>query len=107
MRRNKEIPGDTIASQRAFDKEMVGRGVLLGRLEGYVDAYAEDEVFIQGITIRVPQDIGTDVLVVVRAVAAGESVVAYHAAPTLGEAIVGMGRRMQNKSLRWKEDKYA
>lgn len=107
MQRGKEVPGNTLASQLAFDKAMVTNGIKLGRIEQYITTYAEDEIYIQGMSIRVPQDIGEDYFVVVRASTVDGSKVAFHNAAEFGDLIIGLANRMQNKSLKWKDDKYA
>lgn len=106
MKKSKEISGNTLAAQYAFDKEMIARGVLLGRVDSYLDKYAEDDILVMGFSIRVPQDIGDEYLLTIRAIVADEAKVAFHAAATFEELIVGLSKRLQNRSLRWKDDRY-
>lgn len=107
MSRRKDVPGNAIASQLAFDKQMVARGIALGRVDTYLDAYAEDDIFVLGMSIRIPQDVGEDYLVTVRASTTEGAVVAFHSAASFDEVIVGLSNRLQNKSLRWKDDQYS
>ena len=107
MPRNTETPGNTLASQRSYEQAMLKVGQLIHRLDAYIDAYAEDEVFVRGLTVRVPQEIGEDVFITVRADVAGKPMVAFHGGATFAESLTGLINRFQNRSLRWKDDQYA
>lgn len=107
MKRGKDNPGNTLSSQRSFDLAMIANGVLLSRAESYIAAYAEEDTFVQSVTLKIPQDVGQDTFVIIRAMVGGKPMVAFHGAPEFGDAIIGLTKRMQNRSLRWKEDMYA
>lgn len=107
MPRITDTPGNTLASQRSYEQSMVKVGQAVNRLDAYIDAYAEEDVFVSSMSIRVPQDIGDDVFITVRARVNDEAVVAFHGGATFAEALTGLINRFQNRSLRWKEDQYA
>lgn len=107
MARKQKDDGNTLASQRSYEQAMLKSGQLLGRIDSYIDKYAEEDVFVTGMSIRIPQDVGEDVFITVRAQSPDGPVVAFHGASSFAEALLGLGNRLQNRSLRWKADQYA
>lgn len=104
---SKDIPGNAMMSQMAYQKEMVRLGQHLVRFEGMVEQLFEEDIEIQGMSIRVPQEEGQDYLVTVRAFEEGKKVVAFNSGATFAEVLRGTLARLQNRSLRWKADSYA
>jgi len=103
----KEVPGDAWGSQLNYQKALVRLAEKLIRFERLVDLRAEEEFFVMGMSIRIPQEEGEDYLITLRANAPTGQVVAFHAAASLREALEGLINRMSNKSLMWKADQYA
>jgi hypothetical protein len=99
--------GSAYLRQRAFDLECIKLGLKVRDYDHQIERMFEDDILVQGLSIRHPQDEGEDYLVTVRMIRAGEWFVAFHAAGSFHELLEGLVNRMRNKSLKWKEDKYA
>ena len=99
--------GSARGRQHAFDMECMRLGLKLRGYEQVLDRMFDKEVVITGMSIRHPQEEGEDSLVILKAVVSGESMVAFHAASSLHEVLEGLMNRLQNASLKWKEDQYA
>lgn len=79
---------------------------LIGADRNFEKRY-EEGTHVVGLTVKLPREIGDDFLIVVRAQKEEARVVAFHGAPTFAEAVVGMLTRLQQDTLKWKEDEYA
>jgi hypothetical protein len=65
------------------------------------------EVDLTSMTIRGPIEPGQEILMVLKGFDhAGAPVVAFHSAYSLGECLQGLAGRINNGTLRWKEDEY-
>lgn len=82
-------------------------GTSVGRVDGALGRYADDDVFLRTVTIRAPEEGQGDYFVVSRWWVGGEQKVAFHSAGTFWEAVKGLADRMQNGSLTFKDDQYA
>jgi uncharacterized protein YhdP len=78
---------------------------LLGADAVFERSFTRGDVVVS-LSIRVPEMDGDDWLVTVRAYQDAKRVVGFHAAPTFGEAVTGTLNRLQNGSMKWKDDKF-
>ncbi len=86
--------------------EMIGRRVQ--RLGDFFTEGAVASVELRGLSVRPPTEDNAEFLLVIRAYDdAGAPVVGFHSGLSLGEALAGLYERLDNASLRWKEDEYA
>lgn len=102
-----EVPGSAIGSQLAYQKALIRFAEKINLYEASLEHLFEDDINVTSLSIRHPLDEGEDYLITIRAIAAGEKVVAFHDGASLFEALEGLVNRLRNKSLRWKADKYA
>jgi len=104
---NTDIPGNSMGSHAAYLRQMVRVAETLQDFERVSDGLWEEDVYISGISVRFPTDDRPEYLVVVRVDGAGGRLVGFHDAPTFLEALVGVVNRLKNRSMQFKEDKYA
>ena len=106
-RKNLDVPGNAMASAAAAGEIMLRAGQAMFRMDALLERYDDEDVFIGGLSLRAPGMDQSDWFVVVRAETPEGKVVAFHSAPTFLEAIQGVVARLDNRSLKWKEDQYA
>jgi len=80
----------------------VGENLLV--FEARVAQLDEEGVGMVSFTVRMPTHDKPDVLVVLRGVTDAGSVVGFHGAATVWEALNGALERVYNRSMKWKED---
>lgn len=102
-----EVPGDAVASAAAFERQLVRYGKALYDFERAVWKYEEDDIYIDSIRFRSPAGPDGEVLAIVKAYAGNAPVIAFHSGTPFAECVFGTITRMTNKSLKWREDKYA
>lgn len=101
-----ELPGDARGSQLNYERALVRQAEALHEWERLASRDYEDDQIYVGLSIRIPHNEGEDYLLTLRCFRAGEKFVAFHAAPTMVEALVGMVNRVRNKSMRWRDDQF-
>lgn len=77
----------------------------LDKLDRLLQRLDEEDLIIVGIRFRPPNGENTSWLAIITADGAEGSTVAFHDAPTYRECFVGMVNRLENRSLKWKENK--
>lgn len=102
-----DAPGNAIGSAQAMQQVMSRIGVALTRFEVVRENADERGVYLLGLSARLPNLPGEEVLIVLRGQTDVGAVVAFHSASTFAEAISGAITRLDNGSLKWKEDTYA
>lgn len=103
---SKEVPGNAIMSQMAYQQELINQAQQLIRFEGMIERLDSNDVEVQGLSIRLPRTEGEDYLITVRGVVSGQRSVCFHAGITLAAALRGALARMENNTVRWKDDGY-
>ncbi len=103
---NTDIPGNSVGSHAAYVRQLVSQAETLLGFERTLEQMFEDEMYVRGISIRFPEDDRPEYLAVVRVDGADGKQVAFHSAPTIMELIVGVAKRMSNKSMKYREDEY-
>jgi hypothetical protein len=80
-------------------------GEALAHLGAEMQGYRQWQVHVTGLSVRGPKAQGDEFLVTVRAVdAEGKKWVGFNSAMELHDAITGAIVRVQNDTMRWKED---
>lgn len=98
---------DTRVARAVFERECIRLAVNIRSYDTLMASLFEDDIIVTGTTIRHPLEEKEDYLITVRAIIAGEHFVAFHGAPTYHEATEGLINRLRNRTMKWKEDKYA
>jgi len=89
----------------AFAKQLEGLSVRAVKLDAWLERLDGQGVWITHINFRAPTDVEGSWLVVIRARGSDGKVVAFHDGPTFWEALNGTLARIENGTLRFKEDK--
>jgi hypothetical protein len=103
----KDVNGNSIASHEAYQRLLVRQAETLMNFEKVVQSFWNEEVEIVSLRIILPVGEGEEYRVVLKARSKGEAFVAFHNGATFSEALVGLVNRLQNRSLKFKEDQYA
>ena len=106
-RRNQDMPGNAMESQAQYQRQMVRLAEQLVRAERTFDNLFDEDVVVLRMTIRLPQYEGQEYMVIVGARSPEGRVVTFHSSETFAEAVRGALARLENRSNKWREDKYA
>lgn len=103
----KDVPGNAMESARLYAQTCIRQAEVLLRMEKHIEHLFESGCDIYRITVRTPTIDRASYMAVVAARIDGVAMVAFHDAPTFMECIVGVAERIENRTLKFKEDKYA
>lgn len=106
MARSKDLPGDTLQSQSAFDREVHKVGMRVLNIDRFIDKGVDDKIVVRAIKFRAGNVPGAEWLVVITAYSPGGPIVAFHSGDGFRETLVGLASRLSNGSLKWKDDQY-
>ena len=104
--KSRDVPGNSIASTLAYERTMVRLAQQLVRFEPLLERMFDEDIVIFGLSVRVPNEVGQDYLLTVRAQVDGKKVVGFNTANTLSEVVRSAVARLENRSMRWKGDQY-
>lgn len=104
--KNNEVPGDARFSQALFDREVHRCGMAVYKLQRRIETLRDDEIYVKAIRIKFSEYEGGEVMAVVTANMQSGPFVAFHGGGSLKEVLAGLSARMENGSLKWKEDQY-
>lgn len=102
----RDVPGNARESALQVQRFLMKQSETLVSMERIADRYYEAEMNLTSIRIRFPRSEGDGYLGVVSAEGPAGKVVAFHDATEFLETLVGLIRRLDNGSVKWKEDKY-
>jgi len=92
---------------READKLFQDWGWAMYKFEELCSRYAIEDVWIRGFSVSLFREESNEHLVTLRATTPTGKVVAFHGAATLAEALVGLVNRLDNRSLKWREDTWS
>jgi hypothetical protein len=92
---------------RALDKLVAGMAASFVGWETAIERQSAEGLDLYSLSVTTPAKGRANYLVVLRAWQDGQSLVAFHDAETIYEALKGAADRFINKSLVWKVDQYA
>lgn len=106
--RNKggEQPGNAIAAQAAFDRQVVEYGALALRFERALENNDENGVWIRQIKFVLPDGDKPETMGIVTGRSDEGAVVSFVVGATFAECLLQTLRRIENRSLKWRDDKY-
>jgi hypothetical protein len=99
--------GSSWEAQRAWDKTVLDAGMGVFRWERLMGLGALEGTTIESVRIRTPRTEGGEFLIVVKASVEGKRAVGFHSSTSLPEALSGAANRVLNRTLRWREDRWA
>jgi len=103
----KELPGDARGSALAYQQQMVRLAQQFVRFEQIIERMFDENEEVYGMSIRVPTERGAEYLVTIRVRIDHTYKVGFSSASSFFEAVRGALARLENKSMRWKDDEYA
>ena len=106
-RNGRGVDGNSLASQAALDRAVADAGVGLFRVEHLFDGLWDDGCVIKSVRISCPGSGRGDYLAVVTADVQGVPSVGFNSADTFRECLLGLFNRLENRTLKWKEDQYS
>lgn len=106
MSNREQHAGNALASQAAFTKEMVRVAAVLHRLDGIAQDNYEEGRLITGIRLSFPTPMRDGYLAVMTSEVDGERFVAFNNDPSPVTALIGIILKLENKSIKWKEDQW-
>lgn len=107
MSKSTDVPGDAMQSALNYQRMVLKLGNKLIDLEVAVSKLHEDGVTVKMIKLKASPNPNGDWLAIVTASTENGEVVAFHSSDDLSSTITGVGAKLRNGSLKWKEDEYA
>lgn len=101
-----DTAGNAMASALAVQREMLRVAEMLYRSEHILDVSFEHEIVVTAFRVTTPANGRDGYMGVVSALVDGAPCVAFHGAESLHEAFIGCLQRLENRSLKWKEDQW-
>jgi len=103
----KDIPGNAYGSGLEFQRRAIRSHTVLMGFDALLGRMFDEGIAFRGMSIRPPRQSGGDWFITVRVTINGEPQVGFHAAPYFNELVVGVCERMNNRTMKWKDDAYA
>jgi len=105
-KKNEQYNGNTLAAQAAFDREMVRVAAVLHRLDGIADDTYREERLLTRLSLSFPSLSREGYLAMVTSETPEGKWIAFNADPSPVTALVGLILRIENKTVKWKEDQW-
>lgn len=105
--RGRDIPGNSVASAQAFNKELMRTGEALLRFETLADNLANNMFVVTELRVQCPCEKRSDYLVVVKGFGEEGHLVGFCSGDTLHEALRNVVGRLQSGTLKFRKDEYA
>lgn len=106
MKKQLDVPGNARESALAVQRVLLRLAEQLVRADRTFERLAEEELEVVGMSVKLPEYAGGDYLVTVRAFKGGVAVVAFHGSDQFADVVRGAIARLENGSMRWRDDNY-
>lgn len=103
----KDVPGNAVASAEAVTREYVRFAEEVYRADKLIERLDEADVWVHDLRFKAPDSEHGEWFVIVRATVSQKRCVGFHAGVSFQEALRGTLARLQNGSMKWKDDQYA
>ena len=107
MTKRTEVPGNAMESHVRFQELLLRDAETFHSMEKTADALFEQGVEIVSIRVRFPVGEGGGYLGVVKAVGPDGAKIGFHDGTTFVEVVLGIIRRLQQNSMKWRDDEHA
>ncbi len=107
MSKKRGVPGNSRAEALEFQQQLIDAGTALLSFNRVLERYEDEEVWISSVRVRVPELDGQEFLAIVTARSADGAVVSFTSGATFYEALRLCIARLDNRSVKWQEDRYA
>jgi hypothetical protein len=102
-----EIPGNTLASQALFDRQMIKIGVSVLTLQEQFIRLSDEGIEVKALRLAYRSGVSGELLGVLTASTESSELVAFQSGTDLAVVLTVLQSRLANGSLKWKEDEYA
>ena len=102
-----EVPGNVLATAASVERVMMKTARSLYMTDQRVSDDLPNRVNLRQLRIKAPAQIGGEWFAVVTAYLEDAPVVAFHSGSSFVSTIEGVCNRINNGSLKWKDDEYA
>lgn len=102
-----EVDGNSVQSTLNYQNACLKAAEQILRFETVMETIKAEGGRLKGMSIKLPLNRDGEVLIVIRAAFGEEDFVAFSSGITLFETLRVTVARIQNKSIKWKEDQYA
>lgn len=102
-----EVPGNVMATGAAVQKEMLKVARELYRFDDRQERLHEQGDVITSVRFRAPEMPGGEWLAVINLITSDGAFVGFHSDVSFVAAVRGVCSRVNNGSIKWKEDQYA
>jgi len=92
------------ASRRAAARMMTKLGLKLEQLDRWIEDPPDGETFITELRFKMGGGWDGGILAIVKTDGGEGKRIGFHVGDTLADALVGMVNRLENGSIKWKED---
>lgn len=106
-RPNDDVAGDAVASARQVAEYWYSVGQAIGGIDRFQENGHVDQPELYELRIKCDQSDPEGFMIMVKGLGEDGYVIAFHRGETVVEALVGVARRLQNHTLKWKVDQYA
>lgn len=106
-KKNIEVPGNILATQASVDRVMRRAGGALYKIENSSERLREEGISVESIRLKMPAEQDGEILLVITASTESGGIVAFHRQAGIAACLEGLSSRLDNGSLKWKEDEYA
>jgi len=94
-------------SNARYVQALVSMAELFNSFEDVAEKMQDDNIMLHSVRVKLPEYGEEDYLVCIKAYEEGRAVVAFHGASSFSDVLMGVVQRMRNRSLKWKDDRYA
>ena len=91
-------------SDAAYNRWVGNLAKAIGNIDGYRRGIQEDAPTLTSFLVKCDPDDEGGVLVVAKGYEGSQWKVAFHRGDSVEEALKGLGDRLQNRSLKWRDD---
>jgi hypothetical protein len=107
MAKKRDAQGNALASELAFQRILIRQGETLLRFENLWNELEQEDIVLTQLRVIMPGIEGGEYRVVLKLQQGDAKFVAFHNSMTLLEALVGLINRLENRTLKFKDDMYA
>lgn len=103
----RDVPGNTMASVAEYQRQLVRLAEAVLTVDKLLDDLAAEDVWVQALRVLPPPLEGGDWRLILKVRIAEKPYVAFCNGSSFGEVVKAMVNRLQNRTVKWKEDQYA
>lgn len=107
MSTNHRRDNEARRSDKAFRKMQEGLAQAIFYIDQYREEVQEERATLTSFIVKCDYDDEAGVLLVIKGYEGSTWRVSFHRGTTVTEALTGLGNRLRNGSLKWRDDDYA